>query len=472
MALGRRKTEHQGAFWVATGDLPRSEGHVFYRKLNGLLAEAGFDRFVEALCEPYYATTQGRPSIPVGVYFRMLLVGYFEGIGSQRGIAWRCADSLSLREFLGIPLTEDTPDHSSLTRIRDRLPGEVHAAVFQFVLQVAEAKGLLKGKTVAVDATTLEANAAMKSIVRRDTGEDWPEYVARLMHEAGVIEAGQEPTAEEIARFDRKRTDKKVSNEEWQSETDPDSRIAKMKDGRTHLAYKAEHAVDLATGLILAATVYPANQADSSTVGPTISAAQDNLIAAESEKHLQEAVLDKGYYKHETLAELEFTEGLRTYVAEPKQNPGNGKDKPAEQRQAIANNRRRIRGDRGRALQRQRSEKVERSFAHVCETGGARRTWLRGIDKVRKRHLMAAMAYNLCVLMRSLFGIGTARALQAGGALADGLCFALFATRQLLKSTVDSMRPKLDTFTTFTLAGRSLPPRRLGWLKVSCSTGC
>lgn len=473
MALGRRKTEQQGAFWIAAGDLPRSEGHVFYRKLNGLLAEAGFDRFVEGLCEPYYDMTQGRPGIPVGVYFRMLLVGYFEGIGSQRGIAWRCADSLSLREFLGIPLTEDTPDHSSLTRIRDRLPREVHLAVFQFVLEVAEAKGLLKGKTIAVDATTLEANAAMKSIVRRDTGEDWQQYVARLMHEAGVVEEGEEPTAEEIARFDRQRKDKKVSNEEWRSKTDPDSRIAKMKDGRTHLAYKAEHAVDLATGLILAATVYPANQADSSTVGPTISEAQDNLIAAESDKHIEEAVLDKGYYKHETLAELEFTEGLRTYVAEPKQNgPGNGKDKPAEERQAIANNRRRIRGDRGRALQRQRSEKVERSFAHVCETGGARRTWLRGLDKVRKRHLMAAMAYNLGVLMRSLFGIGTARALQAGGALAEGLCFALFATMRLLKSTVDSTRPKLDTFTTLTLAGRSSLLRQLVWPKASCSTGC
>ena len=180
MALGRRKAERQDAFWVAAGDLPRSEGHVFFRKLNGLLKEAGFDEFVETLCRPYYHDTQGRPGIPVGIYFRMLLVGYFEGIGSQRGIAWRCRDSLSIREFLGIPLTEDTPDHSSLTRIRNRLPLEVHASVFQFVLRMAEEKGFLKGKTIAVDATTLEANAAMKSIVRRDTGEDWNEYIKRL----------------------------------------------------------------------------------------------------------------------------------------------------------------------------------------------------------------------------------------------------------------------------------------------------
>jgi transposase len=201
MALGRRSTEQQPSFWIAADELPRSEGHVFYRQLNHLLREAGFEAFVESLCEPYYHDTLGRPGIPPGVYFRMLLVGYFEGLGAQRGIAWRCADSLSLREFLGIRLGEETPDHSSLTRVRDRLPLSIHQQVFCFVLQVAETRGLLKGKTVAVDATTLEADAAMKSIVRRDTGEDWQEYVRRLMQEAGQIEPGDEPTAEELARF-------------------------------------------------------------------------------------------------------------------------------------------------------------------------------------------------------------------------------------------------------------------------------
>ena len=429
MALGRHKDERQPDLWIATERLPRSEGHVFYRKLNLLLREAGFDTFVEALCQPHYHGTHGRPGIPPGVYFRMLLVGYFEGIGSQRGIAWRCGDSLSLREFLGIPLSEDTPDHSSLTRVRDRLPLEIHSAVFQFVLQAAESKGILKGKTIAVDSTTLEANAAMKSIVRRDTGEDWRAYVKRLMQEQGVIAQGEEPTVEEIARFDRKRKDKKVSNEEWQSQTDPDSRIAKMKDGRTHLAYKAEHAVDLESDLILAAPVYHANEADAQTIGPTIGEAQDNVVAADSEAEIKEAVADKGYHKNETLAELEFTEGLRTYIAEPKQSQRrNWRDKPEEQRQAVTNNRRRIRGRRGRSLQQQRSEKVERSFAHVCETGGSRRTWLIGIDKVRKRYLMSAMAHNLGIMMRRLFGMGTARGLQAEGGLAVALYSALLAT--------------------------------------------
>ena len=283
-----------------------------------------------------------------------------------------------------------------------------------------------QGKTVGVDATTLEADAAMKSIVRRDTGEDWQEYVRRLMQEAGQIEEGEEPTAEEIARFDRKRKNKKVSNQEWQSETDPDSRITKMKDGRTHLAYKAEHVVDLDTELILAAEVYHADAADVDTIGSSLNQAQDNLIQAESDAGIEEAVADKGYAKNETLAELEFTEGLRKYIVEPRYaQRRNWKNKPAEERRAVLNNRRRVKGKRGRALQRQRSEKVERSFAHVCETGGSRRTWLCGIEKVSKRYLISAMARNLGLVLRHLFGIGTPRSLQGEGDLADNLQLAL-----------------------------------------------
>ena len=205
----------------------------------------------------------------------MLLVGYFEGIGSQRGIAWRCGDSLSLREFLGIPLTEDTPDHSSLTRVRDRLPLEVHTAIFQLVLKLAAEKGLLRGKTVAVDSTTLEANAAMKTIVRRDTGEDWNEYLRRLLQEREGVE---NPTDEELRRFDRQRKDKRVSNEEWMSPTDQDSRIAKMKDGRTHLAYKAEHVIDLETELVLAVPIYHADAGDADTL-------VDSVMEAQTEPH-------------------------------------------------------------------------------------------------------------------------------------------------------------------------------------------
>jgi hypothetical protein len=362
-----------------------------------------------------------------------------------------------LREFLGVPLGEDTPDHSSLSRTRDRLPLAVHTAVFQFVLRVADQQGLLKGKTVGVDATTLEADAAMKSIVRRDTGEDWQAYVRRLMQEAGQIEEGQQPSADQIARFDRKRKDKKVSNDEWQSETDPDSRITKMKDGRTHLAYKAEHVVDLDTELILAAEVYHADAADVDTIGPTISQAQDNLLGADSDAEIEEAVADKRYAKNETLAELEFTEGLRTYIVEPKRpHRRNWKNKPDEERRAVTNNRRRARGQRGRALQRQRSEKVERSFAHVCETGGSRRTWLHGIEKVRKRYLMSAMARNLGLVMRALFGIGTARSLQGEGGLADALYFALInalrAVTRMLMPTHRLPKQKPTATASFAMA--------------------
>jgi transposase len=227
MALGKHHEEQQ-EMWVATTSLPKSAAHIFYRKLNRLLKDADFDGTVEKMCESHYHDSLGRPSIPPGVCFRMLLVGYYEGIGSQRGIAWRCADSLSLREFLGVPLTEETSDHSSLTRVRDRLPLEVHTAVFQWVLALAAKKKLLPGKTVAVDSTTLEADAAMKSIIRRDTGEDWKAYLRRLMKEQQGVE---NPTDEELRRFDRQRKDKRVSNEEWVSKTDPDSRIAEWIGG-------------------------------------------------------------------------------------------------------------------------------------------------------------------------------------------------------------------------------------------------
>lgn len=436
MALGRRSDSRQEELFVPHDRLPRSEGHTFYRQLNRLLAEAGFDQYVERLCGPHYqpSGTPGRPSIPPGVYFRMLLVGYFEGIGSQRGIAWRCHDSLSLREFLGVPLTEDAPDHSSLTRVRDRLSLEVHAAAFQFVLKLADAKGLLKGKTVGVDSTTLEANAAMKSIVRQDTGEDWKEYVAGLMKEEGVVPPDAEPTDEEIRRFDKKRKNKKVSNEDWESKTDPDARIAKMKDGRTHLAYKAEHVVDLASEIIVAAEVYHADQSDSYTLVDSVMEAQGHLREATGETPIAEVAADKGYHAAEPL-ELAGTLSLRTYIPEPeRQHPRRWTDKPPKLKAAVYANRRRAKTDKGRRLQRLRSERVERSFAHVCETGGARRTWLCGIEKVRKRLLMSAWAHNLGVLMRALFGMGTPRGLQKEGSDDGGLAALLRRARLVVAS--------------------------------------
>jgi len=425
MALGKRKSEQQEALFLRAEELPKAPGHVFYRKLNELLAQAGFDAWIEQRCKEYYAD-EGRPGIPPGTYFRMLLIGYFEGIGSQRGIAWRCSDSLSLREFLGLPLSEESPDHSSLSVIRHRLPYEVHAEVMVWVLRLAEEKKLLKGKTVAVDSTTLEANAAMKSIVRKETGEDWKEYLTRLMQEEGLADKDDPPSNDELRRFDQQRKDKKVSNDEWVSETDADARIARMKDGTTHLAYKAEHAVDLDSDLIVAAEIYHADQADPHTLEDTVQQAQTNLNAAGSDAVIRDVPADKGYHSAATLAAFDQHTPYRTYIPEPERKHAcRWTDKPPEQKAAVYANRRRTRGARGKRLQRLRSERVERSFAHVCETGGARRTWLWGLDKVRKRYQIAAAAHNLGVLMRKLFGIGTPRGLQAFGDLALALYLAI-----------------------------------------------
>ena len=410
MALGRRDDERQADFWTVTADLPRAPGHPFYEKLNELLREADFDRWVEARCAAYYAKS-GRPGIPPGVYFRMLLVGYFEGLESQRGIAWRCADSNSLKTFLGFPLTATTPDHSSLTKIRQRLPLAVHEEVFAFVLQIAQEKQLLKGQLVGVDATLLEANAALKSIVRKDTGEDYKAYLRRLAQEAGI----DDPDDDDLKKFDKQRKGKKLANAEWQSSSDPDSRVMKMKDGTTHLSYKLEHAVDLESELLLATTVHHGDRSDPESLRETLVAAQVNLLRAGSETELRDLAADSGYHKNETLAQCDAW-GLRTYIAEKDEKRRTWLDKPEEQEQAFRANRRRVRGKRGRRLRRLRHNLCERSFAHTCETGAGRRSWLRGLIDVAKRSVIHGAAHNLGVLMRRLFSVGTPRGLQGGSA--------------------------------------------------------
>ena len=410
---------------IALKDLPPPPAHPFYQRLNTLLDEAGFEPFVADLCRPYYAEGFGRPGVPPGVYFRMLFVGYFEGLSSQRAIAWRCADSRSAQAFLGLPQHHATPDHSSLTKIRQRLPDSVHEQVFVFVLKLAADKGLLPGKTVGVDSTLLQANAAMKTIVRRDSGDDWKDYVRKLAVEAGI----DNPTDADVRRFDRQRKGKKVSNDKWTSPSDPDSKIAKMKDGTTHLAYKAEHVVDLQTDLILAAPVYPADQPDSATLLESVAAAQVHLLQAASGLSLEEleaqpeaaiaewtaleeAAADKGYHKAETLADCAAAE-VRTYIPEKRRQQHRvWTDKPPDWERAYRNNRRRVVGSRSQRLQKLRSEKVERTFAHVCETGGGRRSWLRGLLKVGTRYLMRVAGHNLGIIMRCVFGTGTPRSLQ------------------------------------------------------------
>ncbi|MFB3111678.1 MAG: transposase [Gemmatimonadales bacterium] len=439
MTLGKRRKHREQDLFIASTSMPRSPGHPFYRQLNRLLDDAGFDEKVESLCKPLYVEGRGRPSIPPGVYFRMLLVGYFEGIDSQRGIAWRCADSRSLQEFLGLGPTDRSPDHSSLTRVRKRLPVEIHAEAFALVVRIARDKGLVKGKNLAVDSTTLEANAAMKSIVRRDTGDGWSDYVRGLAKEAGI----EDPSDDDLRRFDRKRTGKKVSNKDWQSPSDPDARIAKMKDGRTRMAYKAEHAIDADSEIIVAATIHHADKPDSEIIKDTLMESAGVLALAGAELTYENVIADKGYHKAETLAWL-ADRGMRTYVSEPKSRyKRKWCGKPTAWRDAYRANRRRAKGARSSSLHRLRSERVERSFAHTCRTGRARRTWIRGVEEVTKRYLLQVAARNLGTIMRALYGVGTPRALQSGARrLLGPLVRLLRALCALLFRLVDLRRPK------------------------------
>jgi transposase len=429
MSMSKHQSRQQQEFWIATTDLATAPGHPFYQQVNRLLDKHGFDRFVERRCRRFYAKAVGRPSIAPGVYFRMLLIGYFEGIDSERGIAWRCADSLALRAFLGYALDQRTPDHSSLSVIRGRLAIETHQEVFQWVLQALAKSGLLKGKTIGIDATTLEANAALRSIVRRDTDQPYEEFLIDLAKASGI----ETPTREDLSRIDRKRP-KKGSNDDWYNPHDPDAKITKMKDSRTHLAHKAEHAVDMDTGAVVAVTLQPANLGDTTTLYETLVETADQLAQVRDDPEageyvtceiLQEAVLDKGYHSNEVMCDLKEL-GIRSYVSEPQyRGRRRWKDKAQEQR-AVYGNRRRIRGERGKTLMRKRGELVERPFAHCYETGRMRRTHLKTHAKIIKRLLIHVAGCNLSLLMRTLFGFGTPRGLQSLASEMFRMVFQLF----------------------------------------------
>ena len=407
MAMGKRKRQRrQAALWIATSDLPRTAAHPFYERLNRILDDAGFDPFVETQCARFYADTLGRPSLAPGRYFRLLLVGYFEGLDSERAMAWRAADSFALREFLGLVLPDAPPDHSTISRTRRVIDLETHQSVFTWILQRLADAGLVKGKTIGIDATTLEANAALRSIVRRDTGDTYQEFLTHLAQASGI----ETPTREALARLDRKRK-KKASNDDWTHPHDPDAKITKMKDGRTHLAHKAEHAVDLDTGAVVAVTIQDADEGDTTTHHDTlIKAAEHVETVVPNGDGLEDVVADKGYHSNHVLVDLEAV-GVRPYISEPDRGRRTWKDKP-EARDAVYRNRRRIRGARGKRLLRQRGERLERPNAHLYETGRMRRVHLRGHENILKRVLVHVGASNLGLLMRHLVGIGTPRGLQ------------------------------------------------------------
>lgn len=419
MAMGKRCGE-QDEMYVSYLELPQAPGHVFYEKLDATLALHCFETFAEERCQKFYAPVMGRPGLPPVVYFKMLFIGYFEGIEAERGIAWRVKDSLSLRRFLGYALTENTPDHSTVSRTRRLIDLETHREIFQWVVTTLAMEGLIDGKTLGVDSTTLEANAALRSIIRRDTGEAYNDFLTRLAQASGI----ETPTREDLAKIDRDRKNK-GSNEDWVHPHDPDARITKMKDGSTHLAHKAEHAVDMETGAVVAVTLQPANEGDTQSLGKTLEEARENLEEAAKEPDAKrnlpqtparELVADKGYHSNAVLEQLE-EDGVRAYLSEPKRGRRKWRDKEQAQ-QAVYANRRRIKGERGKHLLRKRGELIERSFAHCYETGAMRRCHLREASNILKRLLLHVGAFNLGLLMRKAHGAGTPR--QMAQALKSG----------------------------------------------------
>src|SRR5918994_10966 len=430
MAMGKRKSQ-QAPIWIPTTELPVSPGHPFYVRLNAILDEAGFDRFAEEQCQAFYAPVMGRPGLPPGRYFRLLLLGYFEGLDSERGIAWRAADSLAIRTFVGLGLDAAAPDHSTISRTRRLIDVETHRAIFTWVQERLAAAGLLKGRTVAIDATTLEANAAMRSIVRRDTGETYQEFLTRLAAESGI----RTPTREALARLDRRRK-KRTSNQDWQNPFDPDAKITKMKDGRTHLAHKAEHAIDLESGAMVAVTLHGADVGDTTSLVETVLTAADHVEAAHAESvasvALTELIADRRYHSNQTLLDVQAL-GVRAYIAEPDRGRRQWTTVPDAQ-QAVYGNRRRVRGARGKRVMRRRGEYVERSFAHMYETGGMRRTHLRGHPNILKRLLVHAGAFNLGILMRTVFGLGAPRRLQGRAVDVGALKIAFAALWEVLSA--------------------------------------
>jgi transposase len=467
MAMGKRPRDRQPAMWVPTTELPTSASHPFYARLNQLLRDRGFDDFAEGRCASFYAATMGRPGLAPGIYFRLLLVGYFEGLDSERAIAWRAADSLTLRDFLGFTFPDAPPDHSTISRTRRLIDVETHREMFTWVLARLGEAGLVKGHTIAIDATTLEANAALRHIVRRDTGETYEAFLTSLAHASGI----ETPTRAELARLDRTRK-KKGSNRDWTSPADPDAKITKMKDGRTHLAHKAEHAVDLDTGAIVAVTIQGADQGDTATLPETLAEAVeqlDQVIDADGKPVAvaDEVVADKGCHSRAVVLEL-TTHGFRTYISEPDRGDQSWIDQE-EAREAVYANRRRIRGERGKRLLRRRGERVERSFAHTYDTGGLRRTHLRGTTNILKRVLIHTSGFNLGLVMRRWIGVGTPRGLQGRVAVVIRRLVSLWGT---IAAVVDQLGAPWHDHRAPSLGGVSVPSSSRRLEIGTCTTGC
>ena len=469
MALGKRKEVAQPLF-ISTVDLPGVKPNPFYDTVNKVLSAHQFDPFVEKLCVKFYCRDVGRPGLAPGIYFRCLLVGYFEGLDSERGIAWRCSDSKSLGLFLGYAIDQQTPDHSTISRTRRLIDIETHQEVFGYVLKILANHELIDGKTMGVDSTTLEANAALRSIVRRDNGQGYQEFLTDLARQSGI----ETPTREDLAKLDRKRKNK-GSNDDWQNPHDPDAKITKMKDGTTHLAHKAEHAVDMGEnghGAILAVNVCDAVVGDTKTLCDTINQASENLRAIKDDERVSEkisdawaseVVADKGYHSNDTMRDTRAMQ-LRSYISEPDRGRRDWSDitsenaddaiKALDARDATYGNRRRIKGERGKGLMCKRGELIERSFAHSYDTGAMRRLHLKHRENIAKRVLIHVAGFNLGLLMRVKYGLIKPRRLS------DTVIFALLMIWTMIRSAAErltrSARPESARFAQlWSIASRS-----------------
>ncbi|MFN8066600.1 MAG: transposase [Vicinamibacterales bacterium] len=449
MALGRRGDRARTPdLWIATTDLPRTGGHPFYQRLNQILDAHDFDAFVEAQCAPFYAGRVGRPGLPPGTYFRLLLIGYFEGLDSERGIAWRSADSLSLRGFLGLGVTEAVPEHSTISRTRRLIDVETHRAVFTWILQLLATSDLLKGKTLGVDATTLEANAALRSIVRRDSGETYQAFLTRLAEASGIAT----PTRADLARLDRRRP-KKGRNAEWRHPHDPDARITKMKDGRTPSGAQGRARGRSRDGRRRRRDG-PGRRSGRHDDDPRDAHGGGRGPGGRRDGHRGRHRGDRRGSRGQGLSQQPDAggpRGARSADLHRRTRPRPTRlDRGPRARAAVYANRRRIRRPRGRGLLRRRGAILERPNAHLYETGGLRRTHLRGHANILKRLLVHAGGFNLGLLMRTICGVGTPRGLQGRVAALVTLLVTLWTrthadrTRDLTDERVYTPHQRLD----------------------------
>ena len=403
----RKKTSQtQSTFWISTDDLQVKPQISFYMKLNEVLEAMSFGKQVRTLCEPYYSDKPNcRPPVDPEIYFKMLMVGFFENIKSERAIASRCADSLSIRVFLGYAITEATPNHSTLSVIRYRLPESIYQQLFIIVLKELRNRGLVKGKNIALDSSVMEANASLHSLHNRMTEESYATYIRKLAQESGVNPDDKAA----IARFDRTRKDRKTSNKEWYNPHDPDAKIGQTKDGATDMIYKPEHVVDLDTGAILDADILLGDRGDTHLLSERIAHVQlrlndiaDNPLES---SQIESATTDKGYYNVQELVTIQAM-GITTVIPD---KDFNRKTDTLTDEEATAVEVAKVasKSSAGKALLKRRGMYVERSFAHVLDCGGERETTLRGVEENRKRYVIATACFNLSLLMRTIFGFGT-----------------------------------------------------------------